>query len=53
MEFFKLLLLIDYFDGMDNFLSTITVVLIVGLSACLFLLLFAYLDIKLNNQKIS
>ena len=51
MEFSKLLLLIDYLDGMDNFLSTITIVLIAGLTACLFLLLFAYLDIKLNNQK--
>ena len=41
----------DYFNGNHNFLSTITVVLIAGLIACLFLLIFAYLDIKLNNQK--
>ena len=42
---------IGYFDGDYNFLSTITIVLIAGLITCLFLLIFAYLDIKLNNQE--
>jgi len=47
----KFLNQIDYFDGNHNFLSTITVVFIAGLIACLFLLIFAYLDIKSNNHK--
>ena len=51
MKLSKFLNQIDYFDGNHNFLSIITLVLIAGLIACLFLLIFAYLDIKLNNQK--
>ena len=51
MKLSKFLNQINYFDGNHNFLSTITLVLIAGLIACLFLLIFAYLDIKLNNQK--
>ena len=51
MKLSKFLNQIDYFDGGYNFLSTITIVLIVGLISCLFLLIFAYLDIKLNNQE--
>ena len=51
MKLSKFLNQIDYFDGNDNFLSTITVVFIAGLIAGLFLMIFAYLDIKLNNQK--
>ena len=52
MKHLKFLNQIDYFDGNHNFLSTIPVVLIAGLIACLFLLRFAYLDIKSNKQKI-
>ena len=51
MKLSKFLNQFDYFYGNQNFLSTITIVLIAGLIACLFLLIFAYLDIKLNNQK--
>ena len=51
MKLSKFLNQFDYFDGNHNFLSTITIVLTVGLIACLFLLIFAYLDIKLNNQE--
>ena len=51
MKLSKFLNQIDYFDGNHNLLSTVTVVLIAGLISCLFLLIFAYLDIKLNNQK--
>tara|TARA_Y100000589_G_scaffold329170_1_gene375022 strand:+ start:1261 stop:1419 length:159 start_codon:yes stop_codon:yes gene_type:complete len=42
---------IYYFEGFDDTLSTIAVFLIVGLLAFLFLLIFAYLNIKLNNQQ--
>ena len=51
MKLSKFLNQIDYFDGGYNFLSCITIVLIAGLITCLFLLIFAYLDIKLNNQE--
>ena len=51
MKLSKFLNQIDYFDGNHNFLSTMTLVLIAGLISCLFLLLFAYLDMKLNNQE--
>ena len=42
---------IYYFEGYDDTLSTIGIFLIVGLLAFLFLLIFAYLNIKLNNQE--
>ena len=51
MELSQFLNQSDYFDGDYNFFSTMTVVLIAGLIACLFLIIFAYLDIKLNNKK--
>ena len=51
MKLSKFLNQFDYFAGNHNFLSTINMVLIAGLIACLFLLIFAYLDIKLNKQK--
>ena len=51
MKLLKFLNQIDYFDGNHNFLSTVNIVLITGLIACLFLVIFTYLDIRLNNQK--
>ena len=51
MKLSKFLSQIDYFDGDHNSLSTITIVLNVGIIICLFLLVFAYLDKKFNSQK--
>ncbi len=37
--------------SLSDGLNSIIIVLIAGLSACLFLLLFSYLDLKLNEER--
>ena len=40
----------NFFYSVSDGLNSIIIVLIAGLSACLFLLLFSYLDLKLRKE---
>ena len=41
----------NLFYSVSDELNSIIIVLIAGLSGCLFLLLFSYLDLKLNEEQ--